>query len=480
MPPAHDAVRVRFAPNGEIPYAAFFTRTILYSWLFARRYAGAFVLRLDDTDLDHQVTGAMQSYLSGMRWLGLDWDEGPEVGGDHGPYRQSERLHLYREALDELLSQGRAYRCYCSAERLREVAADARRPGAVHGAYDGRCRYASAADIAAAEREGRRPAIRLRTPDDGVVESHDLLRGAVRVRASEISDFIICRPDGWPTYHLTVVVDDRHMAISHVLRGVEGLSTMAPQALVHQALGFPVPYYLHFPLVRTPGFTIGDRFLPRGRLLYLDELRHAGYFPHAVVNYYANLGYSVPSEEHASLDDLVEEFRYSSISKKEFVNQSLDKLAWMNRTYLRTTAPDRFVEDLVRQRLRDSGVADEHASAIATRSAPVLRSRLAVRDNIESLLSFAVRAAPAVDGADDNPAARHWTAVALEALRREEPVAASLRTRAGPGRDARSDAIRSVLRSLGAHGTPLSLDDVVTVLGPEEATARLRQHARAS
>lgn len=477
MPSGRNAVRVRFGPNGEIPYAAFFTRTILYSWLFARRYDGVFILRLDDTDVDHQIPGAMDSYLSGMRWLGLDWDEGPDVGGHFGPYRQSERMDTYRETIARLLAEGKAYPCYCAPERLRKVAADARRADVGHHGYDGRCRDASAADIRAAEREGRRPAIRLRTPDDGTIESHDLLRGPVRVKASQLSDFVICRPDGWPTYHLTVVIDDAQMAISHVLRGVEGLSNMAPQAIVHRALGLDAPYYLHFPLVRTPGFTIGDRFLPRGQLIYLDELREAGYFPPAIVNYYANLGYSAEGEELKSVDELIRDFSYTGISPKEFVNQSLDKLAWMNRTYLRTKAPDTFVEEHIRASLDRAGVTQEQAADLAVRAAPVLRARLAAGDDIQALLSFALADPPATDEAP--PAGDPWPAIALEALNRKEPVASALREHAGNDRAARTAAIRSVLGALGAADTPLGLNDVVTVLGPEEAGRRLRRYSHA-
>ncbi|MGV9385000.1 glutamate--tRNA ligase [Nonomuraea sp. NPDC003707] len=471
----HGDVRVRFAPNGEISFPGFIVRTVLYSWLFARRYNGAFVLRFDDTDLDRQTQGALQSYPDGMRWLGLQWDEGPEKGGGYAPYSQSQRLHLYRDAVDELLASGAAYRCYCAPERLAELAAAARRPGAHARAYDGRCRRAIRADAEAAAREGRSPAIRLRVPDDGVITSTDLLRGPISVPAAELSDIIICRPDGWPTYHLTVVVDDSLMRISHVIRGVEGLPNMAPQAIVHHALGLEAPLYLHHPLVRTTGFSIGERFLPRGHLLYLDELRDAGYPPEAVVNYYALLGYGHNGDEICTLDQLIESYDFTRISRKEFVVQSLEKLAWMNRTYLRSETSDVFVEKLIRDRLRAAGAGPSHARVLAARAAPVLRQRLDGTTDIAELLGFALERPEFVSAA---PEAGRWAQAACAALSAGGDLGDAVRRLAGGDRQARGRIVRTLLTLLGAEKTPLSLADVVRILGPDESRERWQPYAR--
>ncbi|WP_051950787.1 glutamate--tRNA ligase [Actinacidiphila yeochonensis] len=471
----HEQVRVRFAPNGEMPCPAFITRTVLYSWLFARHYGGTFILRLDDTDVDRQTPGTLQSYPDALRWLGLHWDEGPEVGGGFGPYRQSERLHLYREAVETLLASGHAYRCYCSPGRLAEVAAAARRPGSRHRAYDGRCRQPARADIEAAARENRAPAIRLRVPDSGAITSIDLLRGPVTVPVSQLSDFVICRPDGWPTYHLTVVVDDSLMRISHVIRGIEGLSNMAPQAVMHRALGLEPPLYLHHPLVRTPGFTIGDRFLPTGDLLYVDELRRAGTPPQAVVNYYGLLGYGDgDSREIRTLDEMVEGFDYTRISRKEFVNQSLPKLAWMTRTYLRSAAPTGFVEEIITERLTGAGVSRQAAERLACRAAPVLRTRLSDADEILDLLDFAVRDPR---GRSQEPEAALWAKAAVAALADGEDLVATAKELAGGDRDAYGRITRALLAMLGASGTRLPLRDCVAVLGRDEALRRWRRHA---
>ncbi|MEU7846057.1 glutamate--tRNA ligase [Micromonospora parva] len=464
-----DEVRVRFAPNGEMPFPSFITRTILYSWLFARRHGGTFVLRLDDTDVDRQMPGALQSYPDGMRWLGLDWDEGPEIGGAYGPYRQSERLPLYQQAVQELLTSGAAYRCYCSPERLAALAAQARTPGRSSRAYDGRCRTPNRRDQAEAARQGREPAIRLRVPDEGVVISHDLIRGPITVAAESLSDIVICRPDGWATYHLTVVVDDTMMRISHVIRGVEGLSNMAPQAIVYRALGLEPPLYLHHPLVRIPGFAIGERFLPRGHLLYLDELKAAGYPPEAVINYYGLLGYGDDGQDVRTLAEMIESFDFARVSRKEFVNQSLEKLAWMNRVYLRSAAPATFVEELIRDRLSAAGTEDRRARAIAARATPVLRRRISSADEINGLLRFAT-----TDWAPGSasPEAQVWAKMAAEAVAAGQSPAATIRALAAGDRGEYGRIVRTLLAQLGGADTPLSLAECIEVLGPGESVRR--------
>ncbi|NKZ03433.1 glutamate--tRNA ligase [Actinomadura latina] len=483
MPPGLSDVRVRFAPNGEIAYAAFFTRTILYSWLFARRYSGAFILRFDDTDLDRQIPGALQSYPRGMRWLGLDWDEGPEVGGDYGPYSQSGRLDLYRDAIERLLAEGKAYQCYCDRERLAELSARSRQGRA--RAYDGRCRDLTAARRRAARAAGIVPAVRLRVPDTGMIRSADLLRGEVGTPADELSDFVICRPDGWPTYHLTVVVDDSLMRISHVIRGSEGLANIAPQAVVHKALGLPEPLYLHFPLVRIEDFRLGDRFLPSGQALYIDDLRAAGWFPEAIVNYYAHLGYGYRGRtEIQSRDELVDAFDYRRISRKAVVEQSTQKLGWVNRQYLQRHASRVDTVAVCTDAVVRAGLASPaQARPVVERSLDVIRVRMACADDAAALLGFAFTPpdGPALPGG--------LTGVQTAALRTallDCAAAVADGTGLGPvlaraaerhGLD-RGEAIRPVVGILAGGPSRLSPDDLAAVLGVEETRARLLRALR--
>ena len=477
-PDGQEDIRLRFAPNGEIPFAAFFTRTVLYSWLFARRYGGRFMLRLDDTDLDRQIPGALESYAAGLRWLGLNWDEGPEVGGDFGPYRQSERLGLYRDAVSRLLDEGKAYHCFCDRLRLSELAARARARDSAARPYDGRCRDLTSSKRRAASAAGIRPAVRLKVPDDGDINSVDMLRGPITVAARNLHDFVICRPDGWPTYHLTVVVDDSSMRISHVLRGIEGLSNMAPQAVMHAALGLPTPLYLHFPLVRTPGYQIGDRFLPRGHDLYVDELRDGGYDPRAVVNYYATLGYGYPGSEVRSLDELVVDFDYRRISRKEFVSQALDKLAWMNGRYLRRETPRVVVAKMCADQLMRSGLADSTAAeTVMGRAVDIIRPRLAKAADAPALLRFVFSPPnlPALtDGEYLEPrAARDWLCRCAAAATEGQPLSLAIADYADGDRDLRVALTLSVVTVLGGPGVVFSADELAAVLGREETVRRL-------
>lgn len=476
MPDGLTDVRVRFAPNGEIPYAAFFTRTILYTWLFARRYSGAFVLRLDDTDLDRQIPGALQSYPRGMRWLGLDWDEGPEVGGDFGPYTQSERLGLYHEAIRKLLDEGKAYHCYCDRERLAALSAGSRNGSA--RAYDGRCRDLSASERRAAQAAGRTPAVRLRVPDEGVIVSHDLIRGDIGIDAQRLSDYVICRPDGWPTYHLTVVVDDCLMRISHVIRGSEGLANMAPQAVMHTALGLPQPLYLHFPLVRTQGFSIGERFLPSGQALYLDELRAEGWLPDAIVNYYALLGHSYPGgKEIRSREELIRDFDYRNVSRKDFVEQSPEKLDWTNRRYLQRHGAAAEIEAVCTNAVVHAGLAPEGpAREVVRRALPVLRPRMARAADAVPMLRTAFGAPLPAPLPQD---VRDLLLRCADALERGLPMAPVLREGAARARLDRGAAVLSAVTALTGEPHRMGPDELVTLLGSREAADRLRAAARA-
>lgn len=472
--PDRSDVRIRFAPNGEIAFPGFIVRTVLYAWLFARRSNGTFVLRLDDTDIDRQQPGALQSYPDGLRWLGLDWDEGPEVGGRYGPYRQSQRLEFYRDAVDRLLDGGYAYRCYCPPERLATVARAARLPGATHSAYDGHCRDVSIADVETSRRAGREPCIRFRTPDSGEIVSHDLLRGAVRVPAQQLSDFVICRPDGWATYHLTVVTDDAAMRISHVIRGVEGLANMAPQALLHSALGLDQPLYLHHPLVRTLGLPIGDQFLPRGHLVFLDELRESGIPPEAVLAYYGGIAYG-GAAGISTLEEQVADFDYRRISRKDFVDQSLPALIRTAEKYLRSPAARALVEVEAARALVSSGLDRPSAMALAKRAAPVLQQRIRRIDEIGPLLRF-VTNAPAAQQLEA-PAAK-WLHAAAEAVSLRRELRHITRVLSASDNIDLGEINRRLLDLLGAPATTLSLDECIAILGRKETLARWEVHVR--
>jgi glutamyl/glutaminyl-tRNA synthetase len=373
--------RVRFAPNGEVKFAALFTRPVLYTWLFARRYGGKFVLRFDDTALNRQEVGAFDSYLSGMDWLGLECDEGPEIGGPYGPYRQSERLELYYDHLKILERRGRTFPCFCGSAIDRHA----------KGVKDP-CRDLGPAERAAGHRRNSTPAARFRTPTSGSLESTDMLRGPISVSAAAMPDFVVQRSgDGWPTYHLCVVVDDHHMRISHVIRGNEGLANMAPQALMCEAFGYHVPEYLHHPLIKIAGFNSNDRTYDTSQLILLDDLRRLGYVSEAVVNYYAQLAASYPGgEDLMSIERLIAEFDYRRISRRTMVEQDPRKLAWFNRQYIQRALP---AEEVLRRcsEIVEDSYPDEGPARIreALREiVPGARNRMQVLNDAIDLVRF--------------------------------------------------------------------------------------------
>lgn len=462
LPSGREEIRVRFAPNGEIHFAAFFTRTVLYSWLFARRYGGSFILRYDDTDRDRIQPGALDSYPDGLEWLGLDWDEGPRRGGRYGPYEQSQRRALYDDAIDTLIADGHAYYCYCSAERLAALAS-ARRVG-----YDRHCR-----DLRRPPRKEAPPVVRFRVPDDIEVHAYDLLHGESVTPTDRVSDFIIRRSDGWPTYHLTVVVDDWHMRISHVLRGCEGLVNMAPQVLLHHALSIPAPFYLHFPLIQTPGFVIGDRLFPRGMGIYIDELAAEDFCQEAVINYYALLGYHHGSDREIwTCDELVANFDYRRISRRPFVTQSVEKLEALNREHLRRHVPNEDVAAACVHAIVDAGLAErDHATHVVGRSLPALRRRLVRPRDAATMLKF-------VFMTDSEAAADGGVGLdALAAVRRGvangEPLREAVNAAAAEFGVPTREVAAATVAALGAASSPFGLDEIETVLTPAEMLRRL-------
>lgn len=323
-------MRLRFAPSPTGTLHLGNARTALINWLVARQSGGTLVLRVEDTDLRRNVPGAEAELVADLAWLGLDWDEGPDVGGPMGPYRQSERSASYRAAVDALLARGAAYPCFCAATgRVEEEPA-------AHG-YPGTCRSLPAAEarrrIAAREPH----AVRLRAPADGSVRFVDGLRGETGVAPGEIDDFVIARSDGSPTYLLAAVVDDHEMQIDHVIRGQDHLSNTPRQLLLYGALGWAPPRFTHLPLVLGPD---RSRLSKRHGAASVAEMRSRGILPVALVNYLVLLGWAPPDDrEVQSQHELVESFRLDGLSS---VNVVFDegKLEWLNQQHLARLAPE--------------------------------------------------------------------------------------------------------------------------------------------
>ncbi|MHB9111413.1 MAG: glutamate--tRNA ligase [Thermoleophilia bacterium] len=323
--------RVRFAPSPTGHLHVGGARTALYNWLFARGQGGSFILRIEDTDLSRSTDESIRQIITSLRWLGLDWDEGPKAGGDFGPYRQMERMEIYQEAATSLLAAGKAYRCYCSPEEL-ETARDKARKESRPVVYDGRCHELSDAEAEALEAEGRQPVIRLRTPDEGFTVVRDMIKGDVQFENVTIGDFILVRSSGVPTYNFAVAVDDARMGITHVIRGDDHLPNTPRQVMLLEAMGEEPPAYGHLPLILGPDRTPLSK---RHGASAVEEFRNQGYVREALCNYLALLGWSFDGETTLfSVDELIEKFSLERVGNTAAVFDN-EKFLWMNGHYIR-------------------------------------------------------------------------------------------------------------------------------------------------
>jgi glutamyl-tRNA synthetase len=322
-------VRVRFAPSPTGFLHVGGARTALFNWLYARRHGGTFVLRIEDTDTERSSWEMVAGIVDGLRWLGLDWDEGPDTGGPHAPYFQSQRLDAHRQMAERLVAEGRAYYCYCSPESIQQKrqAAEAAGGGWI---YDRTCCSRTADDIASLERSGAPRAIRFRVPP-GVTAFDDLVRGRIEFDNAVIEDFVVLRSDRQPTYHLSVVADDVEMAISHVVRGDDHISNTPKHVMLFQAFGHATPAFAHVPLILGPD---KKRLSKRHGATSVTEYRRLGYLPEAMVNFLALLGWSPGTDEEVfTRDELIRLFTLEGISGGNAVFNP-DKLDWMNQQHL--------------------------------------------------------------------------------------------------------------------------------------------------
>jgi nondiscriminating glutamyl-tRNA synthetase len=334
-----DRVRVRFAPSPTGQLHLGNARTALFNWLYARHEGGDFILRIEDTDTARSTAESEAAILEDLRWLGLDWDEGPEVGGDFGPYRQSERGEFYRREADRLLSEGRAYPCYCTDAELEERRETAR-AGGTEPHYDGRCRDLSDEERRALEAEGRSPVLRVRGPERDV-GIDDIVRGRVTFDRGMLGDFIIMRSDGRPTYNFAVVVDDVLMRITHVIRAEDHLSNTLRQLLLYEAMGVEPPAFAHVSMVIAAD---GSKLSKRHGAASVGDVRSAGYLPAAVANYIALLGWSHPeAKEILSLEEMAGVFELSRVNSSPAAFDE-QKLTWVNGHHIREDAPGILIE----------------------------------------------------------------------------------------------------------------------------------------
>jgi glutamyl-tRNA synthetase len=468
------SVRTRFAPAPSGSLHVGNVRTGLFSWAFARHNGGAFVLRIEDTDASRVTDEAFHGVMDSLRWLGIDWDEGPDVGGDYAPYRQSQRMAVYRETTERLLSQGDAYPCYCTDGELAERRAAARARGEPEG-YDGRCRKLSAGERAAFEAKRRPHAVRFRMPEREWT-TEDLVKGEVRWAPGHLRDFVLMRSDGSPVFLLAVAVDDMLMGVTHVIRGDDLLDSAPRNAAVIQALGGTPPAYAHVPQVNGSD---GKPLSKRHGSTSVEAFREQGILPEALMNYLALLGWSKDAETtFVSKDELVEAFDIARVSKNP-ARFDTEKLEWMNNHYIQQLDDD----DLAARCLHFFSVAGlSPEPALLRRAMPHVKERMKHLTECVGLLRFLFSddVAPderATDVIDKAPAGylsqvadaldelQPWTSEAIKA--RLDEVAAS----AGLNRTKGFQPVRAaVTGSVVSPPLPESLE----LLERDRTVARLR------
>lgn len=384
-------VRVRFAPSPTGYLHIGGARTALYNWMFARKHGGQFILRIEDTDQKRAVKGAVQALMDALRWLGLDWDEGPGVGGPYGPYIQSERAELYRQWAGWLLDHDHAYKCYCTADELKARRAAQKAARSDQG-YDRRCRYLTPEERAARERDGLPYTIRFKAPIEGVTVIHDVIRGEITVPNSQIADAVLLKSDGLPTYHLANVVDDHFMGITHILRADEWINSAPLHINLYAAFGWENPVYAHLPLVLNPSgrgklSKRAQAFDDHGHqvLVKVEEFRDAGYLPQAVNNFLANVGWSFGDDrEKFPIEEAIPRFRLEDINPAP-TRLPYDKLDWLNGQWIQDMEPLELAQAL--KPFLDRQGHEVGAEALLA-VAPSLRVRLKKLTDADDFLRF--------------------------------------------------------------------------------------------
>jgi glutamyl-tRNA synthetase len=480
-------VRVRFAPSptGRLHLGG--ARTALFNWAFARRHRGAFLLRIEDTDAERNSEESLRSILSSLRWLGLDWDEGPEAGGDCGPYYQSQRLDRYAAVAARGLEEGWLYRCFTPAEEI-ERQREAARAAARNWRYDERSRALPAAEAARRAAAGEPHVLRVRVPDGVAVRILDHVRGEVAFASEQVEDWVAMRPGGMPTYNFACVVDDAAMGISHVIRGEEHLVNTPKQALLYRALGLPEPEYAHVPLILGQD---GKKLSKRTNDTAVEDYRSKGFPPEALFNFLCLLGFSIDDKTTVfGREELIAHFDLHRLQKAGAIFDP-EKLHWLCGEYLRRGGAEQLAERALPW-LQAAGLATaapdpaerarlaELAAAFLPRvalygelpqQAAFLFAEEIVPDDAARAALAAPEAAAALAAAVDALAAAAWPIADLKAVLQAAAAAAGIKF------GALMKPMRAALT--GTLGGP-ELADVVRLLGRERALARLRAAAPAA
>ncbi len=378
-------VRTRIAPSptGEPHIGNMYVA--LFDWAFAHQQGGQFVVRIEDTDRTRFVEGAEQMILASLRWLGLEYDEGPDKGGPAGPYRQSERLPIYREHVDRLIAAGRAYRCFCTPERLKTVRDEQQKKGGATTGYDRHCRSLDSAESARRAAAGESHTVRLAVPLEGVTKFTDGLRGEIVIENKAVDDQVLLKSDGFPTYHLAVVVDDHLMGVTHVIRAEEWIVSTPKHILLYEAFGWPLPAFYHLSLIRNPDRSkLSKRKNPTNVLWYRQE----GFLPEAVTNFLGLLGHSMPDgREIFSREEFLKEFSWQRVNTTGPIFD-LEKFEWLNGEWIRRLSVEELAARLKSEGFWPAGLPEEKAHGIVALMQPRLKR---LKEFADGVAFFAAR-----------------------------------------------------------------------------------------
>lgn len=337
-------VRVRFAPSPTGYLHVGGARTALFNYLFAKATGGKFLLRIEDTDRTRFQEDSLREIFESLRWIGLDWDEGPEKDGGFGPYIQSERLDKYKEHAEKLLADGAAYKCFCTPERLEQVRKEKEARKEQHGGYDRTCRDLTPEEVQNNIDEGKPYVVRLKAPLEGAIAFEDMVRGVIETPVNMVDDTVLLKTDGFPTYHLASVIDDHFMEISHVMRGDEWIASTPRHVLLYRAFGWEAPVFAHLPVILSP---TGGKLSKRKGAASVMDYKKAGYLPEALVNFLSLLGWNPGDDrEIMSVEEVVKAFTAKKISSKPAVFDE-QKLEWMNGQYMENYPAEKLAEEVI-------------------------------------------------------------------------------------------------------------------------------------
>lgn len=351
-------VRVRFAPSPTGYLHVGGLRTALYNFLFARKNNGKFILRIEDTDRNRYVEGAVENLIAALQWAGLQYDEGPDIGGPFGPYMQSQRLDIYKKYAEELISRGKAYYCFCTPERLEALREEQQKQKLPQAKYDKHCLHLSKAEIESKLAEGIPKVIRLNVEPDQKIEFDDIIREQVEFESNNVDDQVLIKSDGFPTYHLANVVDDHLMQITHVIRGEEWLSSTPKHVLLYDAFGWERPYFAHLPLLLNPD---RSKLSKRQGDVAVEDYRDKGYLREALINFVALLGWNAGDDkEFYYIDELIEKFSLERVNKAGAVFD-LQKLNWLNAEHIRKKSDSELLS-LLKFEITKSGLSNKNIS----------------------------------------------------------------------------------------------------------------------